>query len=204
VTIKRYYSSTAERTTIPAGCSAVAGSFDVGASVGFPSSYPWTGIIDADLATEEVVTVTNRAGNTLTVTRGQDGTTGVIHGAGATFQHGFSARDFAESIEFINGVVLNTQTANYILAIDDPGKTIEMNVGTANTLTIPPNGTINLPLYTSCDVVQIGAGQTTITPGAGVTLLSSGGKLKLTGQYSSCSLYQRAANTWVVIGDLSA
>lgn len=79
-----------------------------------------------------------------------------------------------------------------------------MNVATANDLTVPPHSSVPFAVGTQIDPVQIGAGQTSIVAGAGVTILSSGGKLKLTGQYSGGSLYQRATDTWVLLGDLSA
>ena len=40
--------------------------------------------------------------------------------------------------------------------------------------------------------------------GSGVTINSSGSKLKLTGQWSACTLVKRSTNTWVAVGDLSA
>lgn len=104
----------------------------------------------------------------------------------------------------VNSVTTNPQTASYTLALTDAGKVIEMNVGTANNLTVPPNGTIALPVGTTIDVVQYGAGQTTIVAGAGVTIRSSGSKLKLTSQYSAATLYKRGTDEWIAMGDLSA
>jgi hypothetical protein len=70
---------------------------------GWPSSFPYTLLVDKDTVNEEIVTVTARTGTTLTVTRGADGTSGVAHGAGANVQHGVSARDFDEPNAFVNG-----------------------------------------------------------------------------------------------------
>lgn len=99
---RRYYASTAVATTLSGSLSNSATSVSVTALSGFPASTPWTAIIDKDTASEEVVTVTNVAGTTLTVTRGVDGTTAVSHNAGAVFQHGVSARDFDEPNDHIN------------------------------------------------------------------------------------------------------
>lgn len=93
---RRYYSSTATATTLSSGITAGATSFTVGSTAGWPTSYPFTLILDVDTASEEVVSVTNVSGTTVTATRGQDGTTGVEHSAGATVKHGVSARDFDE------------------------------------------------------------------------------------------------------------
>lgn len=37
----------------------------------------------------------------------------------------------------------------------------------------------------------------------GVTLISSGGKLKLSSQYSAATLVKVGSNEWLIIGDLS-
>ena len=99
---RRYYSSTAARTTLAADITNVATTVGVTAVSGWPESYPYTIIIDQDTINEEVVTVTARVGTTLTVTRGVDGTTGVAHSAGAAVNHGVSARDFDEPNLHVN------------------------------------------------------------------------------------------------------
>lgn len=99
---RRYYSSTAARTTLAADITASATTMVVAAVSGWPASYPYTLIVDQDTVSEEVVTVTNRSGTTLTVVRGEDGTSGVSHSAGASVNHGVSARDFDEANAYIN------------------------------------------------------------------------------------------------------
>lgn len=100
-------------------------------------------------------------------------------------------------------VSTSAQTASYTLVLGDAQKVVEMNVATANTLTIPPNGDVAFPVGTSILVVQTGAGQTTITAGAGVTVNSFLG-LKIIGQWAGCTLVKRATNTWVAVGGLVA
>jgi len=92
----RYYSSIAKRTTLAGDITSSAVTMAVAAVVGWPSSYPYTLIIDTDLSTEELVTVTGRSGTTITMTRASDGTSASTHSAGAVVQHGVSARDFQE------------------------------------------------------------------------------------------------------------
>lgn len=104
---------------------------------------------------------------------------------------------------YVDSVVINTQTASYQLALADAGEVIEMNVATANNLTVPASGTVNFPIGTSIDIVQYGAGQTTIVAAGGVTIRSKDGNLKLTGQYSGATLYKRGTDEWVVVGDLT-
>jgi hypothetical protein len=93
----RYYSSVARRTTLTADINGTTTSITVAAATGFPSTTPYTLIIDQDTVNEEIVEVTSRSGTTLTVTRGVDGTSGIAHTAGASVEHGVSARDFADS-----------------------------------------------------------------------------------------------------------
>jgi co-chaperonin GroES (HSP10) len=98
---------------------------------------------------------------------------------------------------------INAQTANYTLILGDKGKTIEVTNAAGCALTVPNNSNVPFPTKSYVDVVQIGAGQVTITPDTGVTLRSKNGDLVTFGQYSGASLYKRGTNDWVVVGDLT-
>jgi hypothetical protein len=100
-------------------------------------------------------------------------------------------------------LTVNARTASYTLVLEDDGKMIEMGVGSANTLTVPPNSSVSFPTGTAIVVVQTGAGQTTLTAGAGVTINGTPG-LKLRTQWSSATLTKRGTDSWIAIGDLSA
>jgi hypothetical protein len=80
---------------------------------------------------------------------------------------------------------------------------IEMNVGTANTLTVPLNATIGFSIGSQITISQYGAGQTTIAAAVGVTLRSPGSFLKLAAQYSMCTLMKVDTNEWYVVGQLA-
>lgn len=123
-------------------------------------------------------------------------------GTGATDAPTGRANLGAEPLGAVAGI--NTQTASYTLALGDAGQIVEMSVASANDLTIPPNSSVAYPVKTRIDLVQYGAGQTTIVAGAGVTIRSSGAKLKLSGQYSAATLYKRGANEWLLLGDLAS
>lgn len=99
--VNRYYSSTAIETVLSAPITDSATSIQVDSVAGFPATRPYTLSIDAENASKELVTVTNAAGTTLTVTRGVDGTSGVAHTLGAVVRHDHSARDFREPQEHI-------------------------------------------------------------------------------------------------------
>jgi hypothetical protein len=97
-------------------------------------------------------------------------------------------------------ISVNTQTDSYTLVLGDAGGLVESNKGTANDVTVPPNSSVAFPLKTRIDLVQYGAGQATVVAGSGVTIRSRNG-LKLSGQYAGASLYKRATDEWVLIGD---
>ena len=100
-------------------------------------------------------------------------------------------------------VTVNAQTSSYTLILSDDGKLVEMGVGSANTLTIPPSSSVDFPIGTTLVILQTGAGQTTLTAGAGVTVNGTPG-LKLRVQWSSATLIKRGTDEWIAMGDLSA
>jgi hypothetical protein len=101
MSVNRYYSSTAIDTTLTGSVDASGTSITVASVSGFPASYPYTLALDYDTASEELVNVTAAAGTTLTIVRGQDGTSGTTHDAGAAVKHVASARDYREPQEHI-------------------------------------------------------------------------------------------------------
>ena len=101
-------------------------------------------------------------------------------------------------------VTFNRQTASYTLALSDANKMVEMNVGTANNLTVPLNSSISFPTGTIIDVVQYGAGQTTIVATSGVTLRSTNNWLKINARYGAVTLVKVGTDEWYVFGNLNA
>jgi hypothetical protein len=100
-------------------------------------------------------------------------------------------------------ITTNRQTASYVLVLTDASKLVEMNVATANTLTVPLNGTVPFATGTQILISQYGAGQTTVTATGGVTIRSAGGKLKLNSQYSGATLIKIATDEWYLFGDIT-
>ena len=96
------------------------------------------------------------------------------------------------------------KTAAYTLgALTERDSLIEVSHtgGSAVSVTIPADSTLNFPIGTSIDVLQTNTGAVAIAAGAGVTVNATPG-LTLRTQWSSATLFKRAANTWVVYGDL--
>lgn len=101
-------------------------------------------------------------------------------------------------------LVQTTQTAAYTLVLADDGTLVEMNVGTATTLTVPTNASVAFTIGTVIGIRQYGAGQVTVTAATGVTIVSRGGVFKTAGQYAEATLTKRAADEWVLTGDIAA
>lgn len=97
----RNFSSTAAAATLSAGVTSSTTTLTVSATVGFPA-VPFILAIDAGVAAQELVLVTNVAGTTLTVTRGYDSTVAAAHNAGAAVQHSHAGIDFREANTHVN------------------------------------------------------------------------------------------------------
>ena len=105
-------------------------------------------------------------------------------------------------------VVLNAQTATYTVVLGDAYKLVTMSVASANDFQIPTNANVAFPVGTVINVIQIGAGQTTIKAvTSGTTTISSTGATatapKLRAQFSAASCIKVATDTWYVVGDLA-
>lgn len=100
-------------------------------------------------------------------------------------------------------LVQNQQAASYTLVLADAGKLVEISNASANNLTVPLNSSVAYPVGTQINILQTGAGQTTVVATGGVTINATPG-LKLRAQWSSATLIKRATDTWVLIGDTAA
>lgn len=141
------------------------------------------------IATGSVATMTSTVGggvptppnNTTTFLRG-DGTFATPAGGSTSY------------------ITTNRQTASYSLVLTDDAKMIEMNVGTANNLTVPLNATQAFTIGTQILVNQYGAGQTTIVATGGVTLNYTD-TLTTRASKSIVCLIKIGTNEWDVTGD---
>jgi len=102
-------------------------------------------------------------------------------------------------------LALNAQIGTtYTLALTDIGLFVTCSNGSDITVTIPVNSTIAFPIGSQVNIMQLGAGQVTLSPFSGTVLLrSAGAKLKTTAQYSVATVLKIATNTWVCVGSLS-
>jgi hypothetical protein len=112
--------------------------------------------------------------------------------------NGTATLDFASST-----LITNAQTASYTLVLADKDKLVEIDNASANNLTVPLNSSVAFPIGTQINILQTGAGTTTLVATGGVTLNATPG-LILRARWSSVTLIKRATDTWVAIGDLRA
>ena len=105
-------------------------------------------------------------------------------------------------------ITLNDQTATYTVVLtDNRNKLVRMNVASANDFQIPTNANVAFPIGSVINVVQQGAGATTIkavTSGT-TTIVSTGATAaepQLRAQYSAASCIKTGTDTWLVVGDI--
>jgi len=111
-----------------------------------------------------------------------------------------SNNGLVDRIQLLERYALNTQTGTtYAVTAGDPNKLITMTNGSASTLTINA-ATAFLPGQ-KVDIVQMGAGQITITA-SGATVVATPG-LKFRTQYSVVSIICISSGFYLAVGDLT-
>jgi len=111
---------------------------------------------------------------------------------------------FTAGVAVGQAVDLDRKTADYTLALTDAGKVIEINSGSSENVTIPPNSSVAFPVGTQIVIVRLGAGAVVIVEGSGVTTRSDGDKAKIKSQYSSCVLIKHETDEWYILGNLDS
>ncbi len=99
---------------------------------------------------------------------------------------------------------VNAQTGtSYTLVLSDKGRVVTMDNNSANTLTLPANSTTAFPLGTIINIVQIGAGLTSIAAASGVTINGiSAGTGEIPARWQGVALLKIATDAWVASGAL--
>ena len=101
---------------------------------------------------------------------------------------------------------IDIKTGNYTLVLTDKHKFIKMNItSTANTVTVPADASVTFPAGAQIHIIQYGTGKTQVVGGSGAVIINATPGAFLRAQYSSATLLKcNAANTWLLMGDLSA
>ncbi len=119
---------------------------------------------------------------------------------GVVFSDGTQTKAAAPSL-----VNMISKTADYTLSsLSERDSMIEMNSASATTLTVPADSSVAYPVGTSIDILRVGAGAVTVAAANISVIINATPGFKLRAQWSSATLIKRAANTWVLVGDLSA
>jgi len=189
--------------------------------------YGYTTIMDSAGTTFEIVKVTARSGDSLTITRAQDGTSAVGWAAGSVVERRLNAAAIKESkvdsatnadttttqaegnsttncastafVDRLRDVIANAQAAGYTLALTDRGKSIDTSAG----VTVPPNSTVAFGIGSTITVTNTSGASITVTQGSGVTLRLAGGTTtgnRTLAQYGVCTMRKIATDTWIISG----
>ncbi|QFG13462.1 tail protein [Gordonia phage Powerball] len=99
-------------------------------------------------------------------------------------------------------ITVTAVSSAYTLALTDANKAVEVNSASAVNVTIPTDATVDFPVGTVIEVDQIGAGKVTIVGATGVTVQAPATPTTRA-QWSALVLRKRAADTWLVTGDMA-
>jgi len=166
----RKYSSTSVVTTLANGIASNATSMTVatgtgsslmgGVSLTAGNVDQFTLAIDHDTINEEIVFVTGVSSDTLTIVRGQSGTSAITHSGGATVKHVLTSNDLAYFTSGVDGAVTPTGTqtlTNKTIAVANNTITGLLTATSTDTLT---NKTISSANNTLTGVVTLTGAQT--------------------------------------------
>ena len=142
----RKYSSRSQQTTLSSAVTSSGTSITVVSAasllggVTVAANEVFTIVIDPDTALEEIVDVVSAggnpvSGNTITIVRGRDGSTGTAHSAGAVVRHMAIGRDYREANEHIgNSTTAHGLTIADVVKVTDTG-TVVSTVLASNSVT---------------------------------------------------------------------
>ena len=118
----RVYSSISQDTTLATAINSSTTTISVATGTGatllggitLTAGDQFTIAVDVDTINEEIMFVTARTGDTLTVTRGCAGSSAVTHSAGATIQHVLSSND----LNWFNNMIQSADSIGNTPTID--------------------------------------------------------------------------------------
>ena len=212
----RKFSSISVQTTLATGISNTATTMTVatgtgsalmgGVTLATGNIDQFTVALDPDTQSEEIVFVTAVSSDTLTIVRGQAGSSAITHSGGATVKHVLTSSDLTAFEAGLNETIpLNTQTGTtYTLVAADAGDLVTLTNSSPITLTVPTNASVPFATGSQITIIQSGSGNVTVAGAVGVTVSSADGDLKLRTQWSAATLIKTNTNNWVLIGDIKA
>jgi hypothetical protein len=103
-------------------------------------------------------------------------------------------------LDYLSTVI--EKTSNFTLEASNVGNTILLSTSSTIALTVPANSAIALPIGYKVDLIEVGSGRTTFTPGSGVTINSKNAQMYIDSQYGKATLLKIAENSWIAYGDI--
>jgi hypothetical protein len=105
-------------------------------------------------------------------------------------------------------LAFDAETASYTAVLANNNQVVTMDNASANNFSIPTNASVAFPIGTQINVLQIGAGQTTIQAvTSGTTTIQSTGASaaapKLRARYSAATCLKAGTDLWYVFGDIA-
>ncbi len=128
------------------------------------------------------------------ITVGGNGSTLTIDNGSVTY-----AKLAAQTISAYDS---NSPSTTYALG-PQLGRLLTVNALFPAFFIVPNNTSDPVPIGSRVDIVQVGAGQVTVSPESGVTINATPGR-KLRAQYSFATLIKTGPNVWLLVGDLAA
>lgn len=162
---RRQYAGAAVQTTITSSLNASATSIDIASTTGWPSGATAYFVVISPGTTSEEKCLATRASSTLTLTRGQDGTTGQTHASGATIYPVFTATDADEANELASvmttkgDIISRSSSVPTRLAVGTNGQVLVADSSTTSGLNWRnPLGLIDSQTFTSSTTYTLPAG----------------------------------------------
>ena len=122
MTVRKYSSISIDTTLVAGGISPTATTMTVATGTGsslmggitLTTGDIFTVALDPDTTSEEICYITVQSGDVFTITRGEAGTAGVTHAAGATVRHVLSSDD----LNYFNQAIQSTTPPGSTPTID--------------------------------------------------------------------------------------
>jgi hypothetical protein len=163
---------------------------------------------DADFVTiNGAETLTNKTLNSPNINqpyglvKGDIGLSNVDNTSDANKPVSTAAKSYIDLISYAT----SSSATTYTLSNSNSAKLTEFTSDSSITLTIPsdPGDTV-WPIGTSCEIRQMGLGRIQFQATSPATLVSTDSYVKTRTKYSSVVLEKRAANSWILVGDIDA
>ena len=127
-----------------------------------------------------------------------------INSAGDTLTMGTAVGDWEDAADIFVPLLPDTtavKTASFTLALTDASKVIVCTKATSLIITVPTNATVAIPVGTTINFIQGGAGILVFKEGS-ANIYSKKDSIATGGIWSWAALYKRGTDNWILYGDI--